>query len=138
MFTILTEVLTGSDPTVVTLAEQLGIQTDKIEINGIPLLQFAALVFGLYAFTRPDQALVRVLLNSKEILEQTAFPPNLLEMFLDARAPTVDRFRDLLSGGTDDQGRCEGLAMFNDARSKCFAGQGARDAAPNSSRNWQT
>ena len=100
MFTILTEILPGSDPTVTTLVSQLGIAPNKIEIEGIPLYQFSALVFGLFAYARSPQAQVRVLFDPKEIFAQTGLPQGLLEQFLEARARTLDEFRSVLSKGT--------------------------------------
>jgi hypothetical protein len=100
MFTILTEILAGSDPTVTIKVSQLGISPNKIEIDGIPLYQFAALVFGLFAYARSPQAQVRVLFNPKEIFAETGFPPKQLEQFLNARARTLDEFRSVLSKGT--------------------------------------
>lgn len=101
MFTILTEILPGEDATVKKLVSQLGIVPDKIEIDGIPLYQFAALVFGLFAYARSPQAdKVRVLFNPKEIFAQTSFPPNVLDSFLSARAKTLDEFRAILSKET--------------------------------------
>lgn len=100
MFTILTEMLPGSDPTVTTLVSQLGIAPNKIEIDGILLYQFAALVFGLFAYARSPQAQVRVLFNPKEIFAQTGLPQGLLEQFLEARARTLDEFRSVFSKGT--------------------------------------
>jgi hypothetical protein len=100
MFTILIEILPGTDPTVTTLVSQLGIAPRKIEVDGIPLYYFAALVFGLFAWARSPEAPVRVLFNPKEIFAQTGFPQKVLEQFLNARAHTLDEFRRVLSKGT--------------------------------------
>jgi len=99
MFTMLTEILPGDDVIVKKLVAQTGISPDKIAVNGVPLAQFAALVFGLFAYGRSPGANVRVLFNAKEIFSQTGFPQALLEQFLDARARTVDQFRELFSKG---------------------------------------
>ena len=100
MFTILTEILPGSDPTVAKLVAKLGIDPNKIEIDGIPLYQFSALVFGLFAYARSPQAQARVLFNPNEIFAQTGFPQELMEKFLDARARNLNEFRDVLSRGS--------------------------------------
>lgn len=99
MFTILTEILPGDDPTVKKLVGQLGIAPDKIEIDGIPLYQFAALVFALFAYARSPQAKTAVLFNPNEVLGQTGFPQEILDRFLDARAKTLNEFRSILSKG---------------------------------------
>lgn len=99
MFTILTEIMPGSDPKVVSLLVQLGMAPDKIEIDGVPLNQFVSTVFGIFALGRPPEGQVRVLFNSKEIFAQTNFPQAVLEKMLDARALTIDGFRVLLGDG---------------------------------------
>jgi hypothetical protein len=100
MFTILTEILPGSDPTVAKLVAQLGIDPNSIEIDGIPLYQFSALVFGLFAYARSPEAQARVSFDPKEIFAQTDFPQELMERFLDARARNLNEFRDVLSKGS--------------------------------------
>lgn len=100
IFTILTEILPGSDPTVATLVSQLGIAANKIEIDGIPLYQFAALVFGIFAYARSPQTQTQVLFNVNEIFAQTDVPQELLEKCLKARARTLGEFRNILTKGT--------------------------------------
>src|SRR5208283_481861 len=100
MFTVLTEILPGSDPTVATLVSRLSLVPNAIEIDGIPLYQFAAIVFGLFAYARSPRApKVQVLFNPKEIFAQTGVPQELLEKFLNARARTLDEFRGILTNG---------------------------------------
>jgi hypothetical protein len=100
MFTVLTEILPGSDPTVATLVSRLSLVPNAIEIDGIPLYQFAAIVFGLLAYARSPRApKVQVLFNPKEIFAQTGVPQELLEKFLNARARTLDEFRGVLTNG---------------------------------------
>lgn len=100
MFTILTEILPENDPIVKNLVSQLGLVPDKIEIDGIPLYQFAAIVFLLFAYARSTQVNVQVLFNLNEIFAQTNFPPEALKRFWAARARTLDGFRSILSKGT--------------------------------------
>jgi hypothetical protein len=102
MFTILTEILPGDDPIVKKLVLQLGVVPNKIEIGGIPLYQFAALVFGLFAYARSAQGTVQVLFNPNEIFAKTNFPKEVLNRFLTARARTLDEFRDILSKGSSN------------------------------------
>lgn len=100
MFTILTEILPGADPTVRKLVSQLGIAPEKVDVDGVPLYCFAALVFGLFAYARSPDVPVRVLFNPKQIFAETGFPQEVLERFLNTRARTLDEFRHVLSKGT--------------------------------------
>jgi hypothetical protein len=99
MFTILTEILPGSDPVVRKLMSQLGIDPNKVEIDGIPLYPFAAIVFGLFAYARSPQAKLRVLFNPQEIFAPTGLSQELFDRFLSARARTLEEFRSELSKG---------------------------------------
>jgi hypothetical protein len=93
MFTIFTEILPGSDPVVTKLVSKLGIDPNKIEIDGMPLYQFAAIVFGLFAYARSPQTQVRVLFNPQEIFAPTGLSQELFDRFLKARARTLEEFR---------------------------------------------
>jgi hypothetical protein len=97
IFTILTEIMPGNDPTVLTLLSRLGIDGEKIEIDGIPLNQFAALTFGLFAYGASQQGSLHVLIEIKQIFAKTNFPQPVLEKFLRVRANTLDEFRSLFS-----------------------------------------
>jgi hypothetical protein len=99
MFTMLTEILPGNDPNVKNLVAQSGITPTNIEIDGIPLYQFSALVFALFAFARSPQAQTRVLFDTSEIFAQTAFPQDVLDRFLSERAKTLEEFRAILTKG---------------------------------------
>jgi hypothetical protein len=99
MFTILTEILPGSDPVVRKLVSQLSIDPNKIEIDGIPLYPFTAIVFGLFAYARSPQAQVRVLFNPQEIFAPTGLSQELFDRFLSARARTLEEFRGELNKG---------------------------------------
>jgi hypothetical protein len=99
MFTILTEILPGIDPTVTNLVSQTGLDPNAITIDGIPLYQFASIVFGLFAYSYASGGQVRVLFNPQEIFAKTDVPADLLDRFLGARARTLEEFRSILSGG---------------------------------------
>jgi hypothetical protein len=99
MFTIFTEILPGSDPVVTKLVSKLDIDPNTIEIDGIPLYQFAAIVFGLFAYARSPQAQVRVLFHPQEIFAPTGLSQGLFDRFLTARARTLEEFRIELSKG---------------------------------------
>jgi hypothetical protein len=99
MFTILTDILPGNDPVVTKLVSQLGIDPNKIEIDGIPLYPFVAVVFGLFAYARSPQAQVRVLFDPQKIFAPTGLSQELFDRFLNARARTLEEFRSELSRG---------------------------------------
>jgi hypothetical protein len=101
IFTILTEIMPGSEPKVVKLLAQLWIVPDKIEIDGVPLNQFVTIVFGIFAIGRPPEGPRRVLFSSKEIFAQTKFPQPVLEQMLQVRARTIEDFRMLFNGGQE-------------------------------------
>ncbi len=97
IFTILTDIMPGSEPKVAKLLVQLGIAPAKIEIDGIPLNQFVSIVFGIFTIGRPNEAPRRVLFSSKEIFAQTKFPQSVLDQMLEVRARTVEDVRTLLN-----------------------------------------
>jgi hypothetical protein len=49
MFTILTEILPGNDPESPQTGFELGMDTSGIMVGGLPLNDFIATVFGLFA-----------------------------------------------------------------------------------------
>jgi hypothetical protein len=101
MFTLLTEIMPGDDPLVVTLFSRLGLSADKIQIDGIPLNEFVSIVFALFAYGRSIDGPVRVQFRISEIFSQTDFPQELLIKMVDARARSVEQFRMLLGGGEE-------------------------------------
>jgi hypothetical protein len=101
MFTLLTDIMPGSDPIVVKLFSRLGLSADKIQIDGIPLNEFVSIVFAIFAFGRSIDSPVRVLFRISEIFAQTDFPQELLVRMIDARARNIEEFRMLLADGED-------------------------------------
>ena len=99
MFTMLTKILPGNDPVVTKLVSRLSINVDNIEIDGLPLDHFTAIVFGLFAYARSPEAKTRVLLNPQEIFSLTGISQEMFDRFLAARARTLDDFRGELSNG---------------------------------------
>ena len=100
MFTLLTDIMPGSDPLVVKLLSRLGLSADRIQIDGIPLNEFVSIVFGLFAYGRAIESPVRVLFRISEIFAKTGLPQELFIKMIDARARTVEEFRMLL--GNDE------------------------------------
>lgn len=103
MYTLLTDIMLGKDPIVTKLFSRLGLSADKIEIDGIPLNEFVAIVFALFAFGRAIEGPVRVLFRINEIFAKIDFPQELLEKMIGARARSVEEFRILLGSGEEQE-----------------------------------
>jgi hypothetical protein len=99
MFTVLTEILTGTDMKVRGLVSKLGIDTSRIKIDELPLDDFVSVVFGLYAYGRnltvPDEAVFDV----RHVFSKVGFPPGILENLVKERALTISEFEQKLGGG---------------------------------------
>jgi len=101
MYMLLTNIMPGKDPLVMKLLSRLGLSVDKIQIDGIPLNEFVAIVFALFAFGRAIEGPVRVLFRINEIFAQTDFPQELLDKMINARARSVEQFCALLASDED-------------------------------------
>lgn len=99
MFTILNDIMPGNEPKIQTLLRQLALDPAKVEIDGIALHQFVSIVFGIFAYGGQPEAPKRSMFSSKEIFSQTNFPQAVLEKMLEARAPSLDSYRELLKKG---------------------------------------
>lgn len=96
MFTILNDILPGSEPKVQKLLTKIGLDPELIEIDGISLHQFVSIVFGLFAYGGNPDGQKRSLFVKQEVFSQTNFPQPVLDEMLETRAPTLDAYRDLL------------------------------------------
>jgi hypothetical protein len=96
MFTILNDILPGSEPKVQKLLTKIGLDPKLIEIDGISLHQFVSIVFGLFAYGGNPDGPKRSLFVKEEIFSQTNFPQSVLDKMLEARAQTLDAYRELL------------------------------------------
>jgi hypothetical protein len=99
MFTILNDIMPGSEPKIQTLLKQLALDPKKIEIDGVPLHRFMSIVFGIFAYGGQPEGPKRSMFSSKEIFSQTNFPQLVLDKMLEARAPSLDAYRELLKKG---------------------------------------
>jgi hypothetical protein len=99
MFTILNDIMPGSEPKSQTLLKQLALDPKKIEIDGVPLHQFVSIVFGIFAYGGQPEGPKRSMFSSKEIFSQTNFPQAVLDKMLETRAPSLDSYRELLTRG---------------------------------------
>ena len=98
MFLILTEILPGNDPEVRKLASRIGINTSNIMIGSLPLNDFIAAVFGLFAYGRQLKGPEYAIFDVRQIFANVVFPPGIQELVAD-RALTAAEFRKRLSGG---------------------------------------
>jgi hypothetical protein len=99
MFTILNDIMPGNEPKIQTLLRQLALNPAEIEIEGVPLHQFVSIVFGIFAYGGQPEGPKRSMFSSKEIFSQTNFPQAVLDKMLEARAPSLDSYRELLKRG---------------------------------------
>jgi hypothetical protein len=96
MHTILTEILPGTDPTVVTLRQRIGF--NAVAVDGLTLSEFLAIVFGLWAYGNKviEKGIQRVLFQPSEILREFPSAEELLKKFLAGRAVTLDQLAEKL------------------------------------------
>jgi hypothetical protein len=99
IFTILTEILPGSDPEVRRLAAALGTDISKIMIGALPLNDFIAAVFGLFAYGRQLKGPELAIFDVRRIFAKVGFPPGILRKLVADRALTATEFRTRLGGG---------------------------------------
>ena len=99
IFTILTEILPGSDPEVRRLAAALGMDISKIMIGALPLNDFIAAVFGLFAYGRQLKGPELAIFDVRRIFAKVGFPPGILRKLVADRALTATEFRTRLGGG---------------------------------------
>lgn len=77
MFTILTEILPGNDPEVRKLAAKLGMDTSRIMVGALPLNDFIAAVFGLFAYGRQLKSPEHAIFDIRRIFSKVGFPPGI-------------------------------------------------------------
>jgi hypothetical protein len=99
MFTMLTEILPGSDPEVQRLRSKLGLDPSAIRIGQLSLNDFVSVVFGLYAYGRqmttssPDRAVFDV----RKVFSKIEFPESLLSAFVNDRGLRVEELKQRLA-----------------------------------------
>jgi len=119
MFTILTEILPGRDREVQRLTSKLGINTSAITIDGLPLNDFIAAVFGLYSYGRTMVAPEQAVFDIHQVFSRVGFPAVVLESLVRARAPTISEYRQHLGGGKP----CEFRDFAEEVRRRAFVSE---------------
>jgi hypothetical protein len=98
-FTILTKILPGGDPEVPKLAAKVEIDTSRIMVGALPLNDFIATVFGLFAYGRQRRGPEFTVFDVRRIFSQVGFPAGILKKLVRNRALTALALRKRLSGG---------------------------------------
>jgi hypothetical protein len=99
MFIILTDILPGNDPEVRKLASRIGLNASKIMIGALPLNDFIAAVFGLFAYGRQLKGPEHAIFDVRRIFANVGFPTGILRRLVNDRALSATAFRKKLSGG---------------------------------------
>jgi hypothetical protein len=99
MFTILTEILPGNDPEVRRLAAKAGLNISGITVGSLPLNDFIAAVFGLFAYGRNIKGPAFSVFDTRQVFSQVRFPRRILRELIKGRALTAVEFRKRLSEG---------------------------------------
>ena len=99
MFTILTEILPGNDPHVCALASKAGLNTSAINVGRVPLNDFIAGVFGLFAYGRQLKGPEHALFDVRQVFAKVGFPGGVLRTLVNDRALTARAFRRRLAAG---------------------------------------
>jgi hypothetical protein len=99
MFAILTEILPGNDPEVRRLAAKVGLNVSRITVGSLPLNDFIAGVFGLFAYGRNIKSPEFLVFDTRRIFSQVGFPARILRKLVRDRALTAAAFRKRLGGG---------------------------------------
>lgn len=105
MHTILTEILPGSDPLVRALASKVGLNTTAINVGSLPLNDFIAAVFGLFAYGRQLKGPEHAIFDVRVVFSKVGFPSGILRRLVDDRALTARSLRQHLSGGVHSNAR---------------------------------
>jgi hypothetical protein len=101
MFTILTEILPGADHDVRKLSAKLGIGPSSLTVDGMGLVDFLSVVFGLYAFGKKIEQVGKdaVVFDYKRAFEKTRILPA-VERFVAKRGLTLTDYRRQLESET--------------------------------------
>jgi hypothetical protein len=101
MFHILVDLLASADPTVAIGRAELGLDPASIKISGLVLIDFIAVVFGLYAFAN-KRAENRdfAIFDRMKILAHVNLPQEVLDTLVSKRSLTISEFKArLMSNG---------------------------------------
>jgi hypothetical protein len=98
-FTILTEILPGNNPEVRRLAAKAGLNISGITVGSLPLNDFVAVVFGLFAYGRNVKGPQFSIFDTRQVFSQVGLPTAILKKLVKDRALTAAEFRKRLGGG---------------------------------------
>lgn len=104
-YLLVTRHLAGTDSTVTTLRDRVGLDPTALRYNGVPLEDFIAVIFGLYSHVlnmdppQLFQGLIHCAIESKTFLAQTGFPQQLFDTFLNHRSIPLDALRHEIASG---------------------------------------
>jgi hypothetical protein len=101
MYTILGELLPGVDPGVRNRFSAIGVRSGELAVDGLPLDDFMAVVFGIYSWaqdilTKGPQVAV---FDHKLLFEKVGFPQALVEKFVAKRGLDLSGLKDQLGRG---------------------------------------
>jgi len=99
MFQILTDILPGNDPEVRKLAGKLRMNTAGIQVGSLPLNDFVAAVFGLFAYGRSLKGAELAIFDVRRVFAKVGFSVGVLRRLVNDRALTTSALRKRLSGG---------------------------------------
>ena len=99
MFTILTGILPGNDPEVRRLASRIGLNPSKIRIGSLPLNDFIAAVFGLFAYGWQLKGPEHAIFDVRRIFAKVGFPSGILRRLVNDHALSAMAFRKRVGGG---------------------------------------
>jgi len=89
------------------LAFRIELNPSKIMIGSLPLNDFVAAVFGLFAYGRQLKGPEHAIFDVRRIFAKAGFPPGILRRLVNDRALSATAFRKRLSGGAT-RGRQDG------------------------------
>ena len=99
MFRILAEILPGNDPEVRKLVGRLGMSTSDIRVGSLPLNDFVAAVFGLFAYGRSLKRADLAIFDVRRVFAKVGFRVGVLRKLVNDRALTASALRKCLSAG---------------------------------------
>jgi hypothetical protein len=99
IFQILTDILPGNDPQVRQLVDKLGMNTSGIMVGNLPMNDFVAVVFGLFAYGRALKGSELAIFDVRRIFARVGFPTRILRKLVKDRALTSRALRKRLCAG---------------------------------------
>ena len=93
------DILPGNDPEVRKLAGKLGINTTGIRVGSLPLNDFVAAVFGLFAYGRSLKGAELAIFDVRRVFAKVGFSVGVLRKLVTDRALTTSALRKCLSAG---------------------------------------